>query len=206
MWHHQKQCYCVRYLKWVCFPQELFGLAPVQIRMCGLITQAGDQWAYPGIVLLNLFDGVSLRALTCGQNDIQPLLDITWRGEGPLGCGYVICYKTELPVWLSVCVCDKVFDPLLSLAYVSHGPSHYIIMPWLWGVNGQHLDILTGDCVPFLCNSVNWLESGAMEVRLCLEFGTLEKAVYETGLALLHRTMCYVDIRGWCWCWHKCWW
>ncbi len=53
--------------------------------MCRLITQPGDQWAYPGIVLLSVFDGVSLQAASCRQNDILSFLPHkTWRGEGSL--------------------------------------------------------------------------------------------------------------------------
>ncbi len=52
------------------FSKELFGLALTQPRMCRLITQPGDQWAYPGIVLLSVFDGVSLQAQRCRQNDV----------------------------------------------------------------------------------------------------------------------------------------
>lgn len=37
--------------------EDLFGLAPIQLCMCGLITHASNQWAYPGIVLLTVFDG-----------------------------------------------------------------------------------------------------------------------------------------------------
>lgn len=57
-----------------CFSAELFGLALIQVRIRRLITQPGDQWAYPGIVLLSVFDGVSLRVLELWTD----ILDITW--------------------------------------------------------------------------------------------------------------------------------
>lgn len=53
--------------------------------MCRLITQPGDQWAYPGIVLLSVFDGVSLRAQSCRQKDILPVLTQPGEWEGSLG-------------------------------------------------------------------------------------------------------------------------
>lgn len=58
-----QQCCCVRYLQPVCFLPALFGLALMPLCMCRLITRPGDQWAHPGIVLLSVFDGVSLQAL-----------------------------------------------------------------------------------------------------------------------------------------------
>lgn len=77
--HVAQTCYCVTYLWLECFPQELLGLAPMQIHWCRLITQPGDQWAHPGIVLQTVFDGVSLQAPSCGQNDTRTTrcLDIT---------------------------------------------------------------------------------------------------------------------------------
>lgn len=63
----------------VFFPKGLFGLALIQIRMCRLITQPGDQWAYPGIVPLSVFDGVSLQAPSCG---ILSLLSEPGKGSG----------------------------------------------------------------------------------------------------------------------------
>lgn len=53
--------------------------------MCRLITQPGDQWAYPGIVQLSVFDGVSLKAQSCGQNDVLLFLTEAGKGRGLMG-------------------------------------------------------------------------------------------------------------------------
>lgn len=74
-------------------------MAPIQIRMCRLITQPGDQWAYPGIVPLSVFDGVSLQAPSCGQKDILSLLSEPGKGSGlkrkpmKVGLGSVFAIK-----------------------------------------------------------------------------------------------------------------
>lgn len=100
MWHYRSSVIAWdRFSKCFFLPKGLFGLALIQIRMCRLITQPGDQWAYPGIVPLSVLDGVSLQAPSCGQKGILSLLSEPGKGSGlkrkpmKVGLGSVFAIK-----------------------------------------------------------------------------------------------------------------
>lgn len=106
-WHNLVICLCLCHdhssaVAWdissqCVFSQHCLGWRWMPLCMCRLITRPGDQWAHPGIVLLSVFDGVSLQALgwiaLCSFRNNLERGGVSGKSQWDPSGGYYRCYK-----------------------------------------------------------------------------------------------------------------
>lgn len=82
------------------FSPSTVWVGAIQLCMCRLITPPGDQWAHPGIVLLRVFDGVSLQAMgwiaLCFFRHNLERGGVSGKSQWQPSGGYDLCYKIVL--------------------------------------------------------------------------------------------------------------